>query len=160
MKCVIQHERLGEITYEESFWTGKKTLYVNGQALTKTARNVFQTSEGETIKLTGSFFTGIKANIGTEAVQLIAACKWYEYVLSVLPFILIMVWGNSVALCSIIPVAGGAIGGLIGGVFFALNMLFCRKTNNIFLKILICIVTTGICFLICYGIALAILSIL
>ena len=159
MKSVIKHERLGEITYEESFWTGKKTLYFNGQELTKTARNVFQTSEGETVTLTGNFFSGLKANIGTESVQLTAACKWYEYVLSALPLVLILIWGNSVALCNIFPVVGGAIGGLIGGVFLALNMLICRKINNVILKVLICIATTGICFIICYGIALAILSI-
>ena len=28
---------------------------------------------------------------------------WYDYVLAIIPFILVLVWGNSVYLCTIIP---------------------------------------------------------
>ncbi len=35
MKQVVQNEKLGEIVYEESFWTGKKTVSVNGSQLEK-----------------------------------------------------------------------------------------------------------------------------
>ncbi|MCH5163191.1 MAG: hypothetical protein J1G38_06860 [Clostridiales bacterium] len=158
MKCVIQHERLGEITYVESPWTGKKSLLINGQQLEKTAKNVFQTADGETVTLTGNFFRGTTATIGAETITLTPPCKWYEYLLAFPPFILILVWGNSVALCRILPVVGGAIGGAIGGVFLVLTMFAVRKVDNILLKILISVLMTGICFVICYLIALAILA--
>ena len=158
MKSVIQHERLGEITYEESAWTGKKTLSINGHPLDKTAKNMFRTYDGETIELKGNFFRGTKAFIGTETIILTAPCKWYEYVLAALPFILIMIWGNSPALCAIIPAVGGAIGGLIAALFVVGILAICRKVKNVFLKILIAIVMTGLCFLVCYLIALAMLA--
>ena len=31
MKTVIEHATVGKIVYEESFWTGGKKLYVNGE---------------------------------------------------------------------------------------------------------------------------------
>lgn len=158
MKFTIQHERLGELTCEENFWTGKKNLYINGQKLDNPAKNVFQTPEGETITLKSNFFRGTTANIGSESIVLVAPCKWYEYILSLLPFLLIMVWGNSVALCEIIPVVGGAIGGLISGLCVGINLVACRKVKNIFLKILIILLVTGLCFLVCYLVALAMLA--
>ena len=158
MKSVIQHESLGEIIYEESAWTGSKSISINGQRLKKVKRNVFQTPEGDTVTLKGNFVLGTTAVIGTETVALTKPTKWYEYVLSVIPFILIIIWGNSIALCNIVPVVGGAIGGAISAVFVVLNLLLIKKVKNIGLKILIAVVTTGLCFLICYLIAIAILS--
>ncbi|MCH5156053.1 MAG: hypothetical protein J1F69_05535 [Clostridiales bacterium] len=157
MKNVIKHERFGEITYEESIWTGKKSLYLNGQKLDSTSKNIFQTPSGETIELKGNFFSGISAVVGAETIAVMPGCKWYEYVLSLIP-ILIMVWGNTVALCKIIPIVGGAIGGGISGLFIALTLFIIKKIHNVFLKILFAIAMTGICFFICYLIALAILA--
>lgn len=158
MKCVIKHERLGEITYEESFWTGKKSLYLDGQILNSTAKNVFQTANGETITLTGNFFTGTKGSIGGETITFTQPFKWYEYVLSAIPFLLVLIWGNVVALCEIVPIIGGAIGGAIGGLFLALNLVVLRKLRKVYLKILVSVGMTGLCFLICYLIALAVLA--
>ena len=84
--------------------------------------------------------------------------KWYEYVLSVLPFILILIWGNSVALCEIVPVVGGFVGGLISAVFSFLNLIILKKLKNIWLKVLVSVVTLGLTFLVCFLIALAILG--
>ena len=160
MKSVIQHESLGEIIYEESAWTGRKSISINGQQLRKVKRNEFQTSEGETVTLKGNYFLGTTAVIGTESVTLTQAYKWYEYVLSAIPFILVIIWGNSVALCSIVPIVGGAIGGGISALFVVANLLLIRKVKNIGLKVLIPLLVTGLCFLACYLIALAILAIL
>lgn len=46
MKQVVQNEKLGEIVYEESFWTGKKTVSVNGSQLEKISKNTFKTPDG------------------------------------------------------------------------------------------------------------------
>lgn len=158
MKYTIQHENLGEMTYEESLWTGKKRLSVNGQELKKIARNTFQTSDGQSIKLKGSFLFGTKAITETETIVLVPPCKWYEYALSLLPFILVLTWGNSKALCRLVPIVGGAIGGLIGGLFLAFDLVVIRCIKYRFLKILLLIGTTGICFLVCYLIARVILA--
>ena len=83
--------------------------------------------------------------------------KVFEYILAVLPFIVIMIWGNNVTLCSIIPVAGGAIGGFISGAFSGLNFAIFPKLNNIFLKVIIAIGTIIASFLICFVIAVTIL---
>lgn len=160
MKTVITHERLGEIIYEESAWTGQKNISINGQKLNKVKRNIFQIPGGETVTLKGNFFLGTTAVIGAETVALTQPYKWYEYVLSVIPFILIIIWGNTVALCNIVPIVGGAIGGAISALFVVVNLLLIKKVNNIGFKVLISLVVTGLCFLACYLIALAILAIL
>ena len=46
-------------------------------------------------------------------------------------------WGNSVELCKIIPVVGGAIGGAISGVISVLALVFSKRTKNILYKVLI-----------------------
>lgn len=158
MKTIVQHETYGTIEFEESFWTGKKNLTINGERLTKTAKNLFQTANGESVTLTGSYLKGSKITLGGETVALTPAVKWYEIVLSILPFILVMVWGNSVALCQILPVVGGAIGGAISGALSFLNVFIIKGVKSIFLKILISIVILGITFGICAGIGAAIIS--
>lgn len=35
MKYTVQDQTVGKIEYDESFWTGKKTLSINDVALTK-----------------------------------------------------------------------------------------------------------------------------
>ena len=93
MKTIIQHQNYGEITYEESFWTGKKNLSVGGEALTKISKKEFLTSSDEHWTLKGNYLSGVVLNTGSEEIRLPPpVLKWYEIVLSVLPFILIMVW--------------------------------------------------------------------
>ncbi len=41
MRVVVQHESLGEIIYEESFWTGKKKLFIGGEELAKISKKNF-----------------------------------------------------------------------------------------------------------------------
>lgn len=42
MKVSVQNETFGVLTLDESFWTGKKNLSVNGVALQKSGKNVFE----------------------------------------------------------------------------------------------------------------------
>jgi hypothetical protein len=39
MKVVVENEKYGTIEYNESFWTGKRTIYVGGKLLTKKAND-------------------------------------------------------------------------------------------------------------------------
>ncbi len=160
MKEVINNEKFGEIIYTESAWTGKKGLVMSGKELEKVDRNSFKTEDGKMVNLTGNYFAGVKMTLDGETIILSQGLKWYDYVLSILPFVLIMIWGNSVALCEIVPVIGGVIGGLISAVFCFVNLFILKQLKNVWLKILVSVATLGVTFLICYLIALAILGIM
>lgn len=86
--------------------------------------------------------------------------KWYEIVLSVLPVALILIWGNSAALVSIVPVVGGALGGLISGIIAVLNLLIVKGVKPIWLKILISIGMLAAAFLLCFLIGSMIVNVL
>lgn len=158
MKQTVNHAALGEIVYEESFWTGKKTLSMNGECLEKLSKTSFKAQNGQPVYLKGNYLTGVKAFVNGEYIQLTPSIKWYEAVLSVLPLLLVLIWGNSVALCKVVPIVGGAIGGLIGGIFACANLVVIKGFSKLWLKILVSVGMLGGTFGVCYGIALAILS--
>ena len=149
MKTVLQHEKYGVITYEEGFWTGKKNISINGVALNKVRKNVYQTSNGETVYLSGDYLRGAKMSIGEDTVALTPAIKWYEILLGVLPVVLVLIWGNSEALVSIFPVVGGAIGAFVSALFGVVNICVIKGLKSVPLKIIISIVFLALAFLAC-----------
>lgn len=158
MTVTIQDPELGTLTYKENFWTGSKTIMQNGVMCRKSDRRNFFADNGQLIQLEGNYLKGSKLIVGGRTYQLTPSVKWYESLLSVIPFVLILAWGNSVALCNIVPVVGGAIGGGISGLFSMINLLVIKQTKNVFLKILITAGFIAVTFLVCFGIASAILS--
>ncbi|MGM9858297.1 MAG: hypothetical protein ACI311_03505 [Bacilli bacterium] len=162
MKKVVHNYLVGDILYEESFWTGKKSLSFNGTPLTKVDKRTFKTvlkdennEEKETfITVRGSFISGTFLDFNKTSIEIYPKLKWYEIILCLLPFILDLIWGNSVTLCSIIPVVGGAIGGLISALFSFLSVFLMRKTSNILVKIAIALAVLlasfGVCALVGY----------
>lgn len=105
MKVTVNHPVHGEIVFEENFWTGKKKLSVNGKKLQKVGKKTFAGEGDKTFFLEGNFLTGNRLQAGNEEIVLTLALKWYEVVLSVLPFLLILIWGNSVALAALFPLS-------------------------------------------------------
>lgn len=158
MKQALQHEKYGEIVYEENFWTGKKSIAINGVSLTKVTKKEYQMSDGTTVTITGNFLQGASLIIDSEIIRLTPKWKWYEMILFVLPFALIMVWGNVVELCKIVPVVGGAIGGAISGLTSFIGLFLMRSVKPWWLKVLIGLLVTGITFGICCGIGFAIVT--
>lgn len=154
MKVIVTNEKYGEFVYEESFWTGKKELFLNGEKLEKSSKNVFLMNNGDAVYLKGNYLSGVHITINDETFPLMSALKWYDILLSLLPFILVLIWGNSRGLVNIVPIVGGAIGGLFGGLGTGINLLLSKSIKNIWLKIVITILVTGLTFLICYLIAL------
>jgi hypothetical protein len=164
MKIIVTNEKYGEFVYEESFWTGKKELFLNGEKLEKSSKNVFLMNNGEVVYLKGNYLTGVKLTINSETFSLMSTLKWYDILLSLLPFLLIIIWGNSHSLNDIVLIVGGAgaiggaigggIGGMFGGLGIGINLFLSRSIKNIWLKIAVAILITGITFLICYLIAL------
>ena len=159
MKSSVVHPTYGELLYEENFWTGKKKIYLNGYEASPVSKNFFRSTEGYAITIKGNFISGVKVTIANETVQLIPAIKWYDVVLAILPALLCIVWGNVTALWNIFPIANGAIGGVVSGMFTGMALLAVKRARFVF-KILIAIALTAISFFICHLIVLLILSIL
>ena len=161
MKTTVCSESFGEIIYEENAWTGKKDLSINGVQLNKTSKKTFEYNNGEsvtTVTLKGSVMSGVTATIGDETVKIVTAPKWYEIALSVFIFAFVLVWGNSVALCSIFPIVGGAIGGAISGALAVVNLMVVKNIKNIGGKILVSIGIFVLTVAICATIAFVLLS--
>ena len=122
---IVSHAVYGVITLDENFWTGKKVLTVNGQTLTKSRKNTYilPGAEGDTlVTLKGGVLTGATLIIHGVEVEICPKPSTLDWLLSALPLFLIMVWGNNVALCSIVPIAGGVVGGALGGLALAISL--------------------------------------
>ena len=157
MKNIIQNDTYGEIIYEEGFWTGKKTLAINGEEASMLAKNLYLLN-GKKITLKGSVFSGVSIVIDNETIQITPKTTWYEYIFTVLPFIFIIIWGNVPALCEILPLVGGAIGGAVSGAVGIIGLYNMKKTKNVGIKLLIGVGAFALTVLICYLLGVAILS--
>ena len=154
-------ELYGLIEYEESSWTGKKKVKVNGaelKPLDKTSFMLEHKSTMITVKVVGNFFKGAILQIGDEEYEISPKSLWYEYVLALLPFIFVMIWGNSAVLCSIIPVLGGAISGGISGALGIVSMSKMKTTTNPLVKVAYGLVFILITIVICAALGYAILG--
>ena len=152
---------LGKGLYIENFWTGKKQVFINDVELKKDNKTTFSGVVGEShviLNLYGNFLTGLDLSCGGQTINLVPKSLWYEYTLAIIAAMLCIVWGNSIELCKIIPIVGGAIGGAISGLGFFMTMVCSKKTEKIFEKVLIGLAGIALTFLTCYIVALMILS--
>lgn len=134
------------ITYTENFWTGKKTISINGKELLKIDKKRYK-YEDKYYTVKGSYLTGVELIDGVQSVALVRKLTTLETILCFLPFLLAFI--------------GGAIGGLCGGAACAFNAIFIRKTNNTVGKILCSIlsaVVAFVCYLIISGLFLGLIS--
>lgn len=157
MKELVQHQVYGDIVYEESFWTGKKTLTVNGVDAQPVSKKEFMI-DGKKAIIKGSYLTGIDLCVEGDTIEMSPKPKWYEVVIAILPLIFLLTWGNSVALCSIFPVVGGAIGGALGAIGAMMSLLLMKKSKSLMSKLLIGICACAVTILIAYALALALLA--
>ncbi|MBQ2894426.1 MAG: hypothetical protein IJE92_02800 [Clostridia bacterium] len=162
MKSVVQHEKYGNVIYEENFWTGKKTITIDGTRLEKASKTEFlypmMDGTFTHVKLKGNYLMGVKLDINGETVQVVESPKWYELVMYILTFVLILVWGNSPELCAIVPVLGGALGGLISAAIILAGLGLSRKVKNGLVKFLISLGTLVVTFVACFLGAMLLLS--
>ena len=157
MKEIVQHSIYGEIVYNESFWTGKKALTINGVDAKPISKKEYMVNEKRAI-LKGSFLTGSTLLIEGETIQLSPKAKWHEIILAIIPFLFLLTWGNSASLCSIFPVVGGAIGGALGGVGAVISLFLMKTQKNPIVKTVVGIIVAVATILIAFVLALAILS--
>ena len=156
-------EKYGEIKYEENIWTGKKSVHINGVALSKVDKTSFSYNhDGLDMKVSikGSIYKGSTLIVGEEKFEVYPKTLWYEYVLTILPIVLIIVWGSNIYLCSIIPVIGGAIGGAISGVLGILSLSTMKNCNKPLIKILVGLGFLVGTFAICAGLGIALVNVL
>lgn len=158
MKQTIQHETYGEIIYEENLFTGKTSLSIGGARLEKIHKKQYKLQDGGSVVLNGNFLSGVTMHVNGETIRLTSKLKWYEIVLGILPFLLILIWGNSISLCAIVPVVGGALGGAISAIFSVVGLYGIKCSKPIWLKIVIALACLGVTFGICAGIGYAILG--
>jgi hypothetical protein len=93
MQVTVSHPTYGIITYDEGFWTGKKTILFDGIPLVKIKKNIFQlpadpTVEGSsplTVTVKGSYIGGITLTVGDEVITLTQKAATSDYVLGILP---------------------------------------------------------------------------
>ena len=67
MRNITKHEVYGEIIYDESFWTGKKEVYINGVKLAKVDKKTY--SYRARVKLTDEFGNVIKTQFVHKTVD-------------------------------------------------------------------------------------------
>ncbi len=157
MKMIVEHAKYGRIVYEENFWNGRRDITVGDIYLRHKSKNIFLGDVGDEcveFEVVGNYAAGVKIKLDGEYVEIVPKTKWYEYLIYFLPFILVMIWGNNQALCEILPVIGGLIGGAISaGVSFA-ALIQGKKSSKILHKLICALVGLIVGFGICAGIGL------
>ncbi len=132
MKWEVKDLKYGEIVYEESFWTGKRKIVLNGMEMTKEVGRTYTCPYGEEeirAKVKGNFLIGVKMKIEDDTVVLVQRAKWYEILLSVLIPVIVFLSGNK-----IVPIFNGALVGGFTGAFAGAGMIACifliKKMNS------------------------------
>ncbi|MBE6644421.1 MAG: hypothetical protein E7612_03465 [Ruminococcaceae bacterium] len=161
MKITVQSDKYGTIEYIENIWIGKTTLSINGEQLKKKKKNLF-ISENDNFqcRIKGGYLQGAILIIGEDVIEITPRPRLYEVVLSLLIAITTIIWGNSVTLCSIIPIIGGALGGGLSGVCAFFCLFFMKRTKGILKKLAVWLVSFFVTFLLCFYLAYIFLSII
>ena len=157
MRLEKEHELIGKIEYTESFWTGRRNITVNGIALNRINNKNF---EHDDLKATvmGSILSGIVINVNGTYVTMCNKSTPLEYVLAFIPLVLIIIWGNSPKLCSIIPVVGGMLGGAISGGCGACALIFMKLQKKTISKIIVALIALVVSFVLCFIVGSIIVS--
>ncbi len=134
MQVTVSHPTYGLITYEESAWTGKKTILFDGIPLVKIKKNIFQrpadpTVEGSsplTVTVKGGYVGGVSLLVGDEVIPMTQKASAADVILGIIPSILFLIF-----------IMGGAIGGAIAGMMGIGGVLLMKSRPNLKQKLLI-----------------------
>ncbi len=141
MNYTVNDERLGRIDFQESFWTGKREIVINGRPLKKGKKNtIFEYNDGETVKtvnVKGNVFTGTSITMDGVTVEVVKKPKWHEIAFASLIVAFIIVWGNSPTLFSMLPLLGGGVGGAVSAMWACTYLIFTRKDLPLWKNLLI-----------------------
>ena len=151
MKIVINNEQTSnkELFYEESFWTGKRTIVYDGIVLKKIKRNIFEYKKDdvvEQVEVVGNQLLGITIKMFGKQFEIARKLTWYEIVMSVFVFLPCVLFG--------------AIGGGIGGVLGFTNIVVIRNFQKPYIKVIVSIQFLLIGLLLSYLFAVIIFKII
>lgn len=154
MREVIQNEKYGTIEFTEGNIIANRTITINGQSLQKVSNKKFLMNDGTEVNVTGSMFTGVKLQIGSDVVAVTNSAKWYEIAIYIAGLVIFFIWSNSITLCSIIPMIGGFIGAFLYCIPAILGFNFSVKQKNPALKLVItlCSVLVGLILCVIVGV--------
>ncbi len=155
MQITISHPTYGIITYEEGFWTGKKTILVDGVPLQKVNKTTYilpaDPSDPEsapvTFTLKGGFVGGVTMTDGSETITLSPKATTSDYVLGILPAALFFAF-----------ILQGAIGGAIAGMMSVGGIMLMKTRPNMKQKLLISLGASAVIVAIGIAIIIAVVS--
>ena len=141
MQVSVKSQNIGdkELVFNQNFWTGKIKIYYDNTELKKISNKVFQYQSKDKIEqltVKGNQLTGISINFMGQDFQIMHKLSWYEIVLSLFVFLPCILFG--------------AIGGALGGLFGAINLIYIRYIEKIWLKIVISLEICCIALLLSY----------
>lgn len=143
MKVMNQTNDGKTVEYEEGFWTGKRTVRIDGKELVKIGKKVFVYDE-KRYELKGNYLTGVTLLSPDENIELIRKLNVLEWILVALPLFLVLI--------------GGAIGGAMGALAACCNAAVVRGVKNIVLKIVACLAIATLAYIIWFVIAMMLIS--
>ena len=151
MKITINNEQTNNkvLEFEESFWTGKRTIIYDGVMLTKIKRNIYEYRKDDVIEqfiIKGNQLIGITITMFDKVVEIARKLTWYEIVL----FLLVII---PCLFC-------GAIGGAIGGALGFTNVVTIRQIDKWYLKVIVSVQFLVIALLLSYIVACMIFKII
>ena len=131
------------IYYEEGFWTGKKTIKVNGKTLIKVRKNFYGDGDVE-YRLKGNFYSGVELISPNKIYTIYEKLNVFEMLLSFIPLIMVII--------------GGAIGAVFGVLASFAVVSVIRSTKNIWVSILTSIAASGVAFVLWFVVATLLLA--
>ena len=143
MKSISQTTDGRKVEYEESFWTGKKSIKIDGNQLIKLGKKVFVLDEKK-YELNGNFIFGATLSSSDEKIVLVKKLNVLEWILVALPLFLVLI--------------GGVLGGALGAVAACSNAAVVRSIKNVILKIIACIAIAGIAYIVWFAVAMMLIS--
>jgi hypothetical protein len=138
--------------YDESFWSGKKQLIIDGAEAVLTGKCTFVTADAEEVEVRGNIFFGYKLCFSNGRVQSLFKNKWYEWLFMCLPFVIsLFAFMYLPVLVMVLGILGGLMGVvlplLIGGLGAFFNFFAVRTDLSLPRK----------CFLVIFGVCLTFL---
>jgi len=153
MKVTINNEQTNNkvLEFEESFWTGKRTIIYDGVVLTKIKRNIYEYRKDDIVEqfvVKGNQLIGVTINMFGQTVEILRKLLWYEIVLSLSIFVSCLIFG----IVAKNVIASAFVGGIGGGLAFT-NAIIIRQIDKWYLKVIISIQILTISLLLSYIVA-------
>ena len=153
MKVTVNNEQTNNKTleFEESFWTGKRTIIYDGVTLTKIKRNIYEYRKDDIVEqftIKGNQLIGITVNAFGQTIEVERKLTWHEITLSLAIFTACLILG--IVAKSVL--ASAFVGGIGGGLAFT-NAIIVRQIDKWYLKVIISIEILTIALLLGYIVA-------